>query len=433
MKKTIAAALCLSLMLTLSGCTFLLEEPSALISPPASSTEQYREQQMLSSILGSNKSLEVPEEMENPAASTDLDIDGDGENEKLVFWTNSNGYEAGVTLLDYSSDKSWFSSDEIRQDARSIDYFKLVDVDHDGQDEAFIGMDIGGYHTLYIYRISDNGFTWLDQMNYTRLSVTDLYNTGETEIICALADNNAVSPTTSVNLYRWQSGSMNRIYNESFEGNCRDMKYGTVAEGVDGLYLMQTIDYTDGNVYLLLPDEENGLRVRLSSQILYYNMNGNSDSPIADINGDNILEVRSVVQPADTSKREASDYFQMWKVWTGGDDLETVYGIMNNRTDGYRFIVPGEWLASMRYQFVTSDGSNELRIYDGVNDTPAVIIYTQDKTHAAQTAENKACFPLDVSGTNQHYYFAQRNLDTFTGNPLNDQIISDAFAIEGGK
>jgi hypothetical protein len=433
MKKITATALCLSLMIVLSGCTFLLEEPSALISPPASSADQYRERQMISSALGRDERLEIPKEMDNPAASTNLDIDGDGEDEKLVFWTRSNGYQAGATLLDHNDDKGWIALDETRQNALSIDYFKLVDIDRDGSDEALIGMDSGGYHTLYIYRMTSSGFDCLDQMNYTRLSVNDLYKNGDIEVICALADNNAVSPRTSVNLYRWKSGGMHRVYSESFEGNCRDMRYGTVAQGTEGLYLMQTTDYTNGSVYLLLPDEENGLRARLTSQILYYNMNGTVDSPIADVNGDGILEVRSVVQPADTSKREASDYFQMWKVWTGEDDMQTVYGMMNNHTDGYRFIVPGEWLESMRYQFVTGDGNNELRIYDGVSDTPAVIIYTQDKIHAAETAANEACFPLDVSGTNQHYYFAQRNLDTFAGNPLDDRIISDAFAIEGGK
>lgn len=433
MKKTILTAFCVSMTLLFSGCTFLLEEPSELISPPASSTDQYRERQMITTILGRDEMLEIPKEMDAPAASTNLDIDGDGENEKLVFWIRSNGYEAGATLLKNVNGKGWTELDEVRQNARAIDYFKLVDVDNDGHAEAFIGMDIGGYHTLYIYRLAESGFSYVDQMNYTKLCVTDLYGTGEQEILCALADNNTVSPKTGLNVYRWKSDGIRRIFNETFDGSSLDMRYGRISEEMDGLYLLQTNDYTNGNVYLLLPDEENGLRTELSSQILYYNMNGTDDLPIADINGDGILEVRSVVQPADTSKREARDYFQMWKVWDGANAMENVYGIMNNRTDGYRFIVPGEWLETMRYQFITGDGNNQLRIYDGTGEIPAVIIYVQDRLHAAETSEQAGVFPLDVNGNNQRYYFAQRNLDSFAGWPLDDQMIIDAFALEGGK
>ena len=63
--------------LPLSGCAILFEEPSALILPPASDQEEYVERTLINSFLSDGAHLQVPEDMEDPAAIIDLDIDGD--------------------------------------------------------------------------------------------------------------------------------------------------------------------------------------------------------------------------------------------------------------------------------------------------------------------------------------------------------------------
>ena len=80
MKKICLLLVTLLSTMLLSGCSVFFEEPSALILPPASDQEEYVERTLINSFLSDGEHLVVPEDMENPAAFIDLDLDGDEQN-----------------------------------------------------------------------------------------------------------------------------------------------------------------------------------------------------------------------------------------------------------------------------------------------------------------------------------------------------------------
>ena len=187
--------------LPLSGCAILFEEPSALILPPASDQEEYVERTLINSFLNDGAHLQVPEEMEDPAAIIDLDIDGDKQDEKLAFWSNNNGHEVGVMLMHQNDEGTWSILDQIQQYGNGIDFFRLFDIDGDGSDEACVGVDVGGNNVLSIYHMNSDGFTEMTQINYSFLEMADLNGDGNEAILCALNNYEDTAPTTTLTVY----------------------------------------------------------------------------------------------------------------------------------------------------------------------------------------------------------------------------------------
>lgn len=431
-RKLILALMTICCIFLYSGCSLMLEEPSALITPPANDQKQYQERKLINAILADDEYLEVPSHMDKPAASVDIDADGDGEKEKLVFWVKGNGFETGATILKRTQEGDWVVLDRARQSGRTIDYFNMVDIDQDGKKEIFLGVDIGGYNTLYIYRLSDKGFEAVEQMNYSLLDVVDVYDSGKKQLICALSAPNSNVPKTSLNMYQWENSAMKRMYHKEFDGSCQGMAFGLVDKNHKGLYLAESNDFSTVNIILLLPDKKNGFEEQMTSTVMYLNTSLGQKT-IDDVNGDGVLEVRSILQPTDASKREPSDFLQIWKGWDGNVGLDIVYGVIHNKSDGYEFVFPTYWLNNIRYQFVTEKGSSQIRIYDGNAEEPAFVVYAQDENSAKQLNKNPGLIALGSTPSRQRQYFAKRNTETFAGHELTDAMIKGAFYIEGDQ
>ena len=238
--------------LPLSGCAILFEEPSALILPPASDQEEYVERTLINSFLNDGAHLQVPEEMEDPAAIIDLDIDGDEQDEKLAFWSNNNGHEVGVMLMHQNDKGTWSILDQIQQYGNGIDFFRLFDIDGDGADEACVGVDVGGNNVLSIYHMNSDGFTEMTQINYSFLEMADLNGDGNEAILCALNNYEDTAPTTTLTVYEGGE-DVTSVYEKSFDGNCLEMAFGNVSDSQRGLYFVHSNNYSDLNVELLLP------------------------------------------------------------------------------------------------------------------------------------------------------------------------------------
>lgn len=428
MRKTVLTVTLLAAVSTLSGCSMIFEEPSALILPPASDQEEYTERTLVNSFLSSGQHLQVPGEMEMPAASVDLEADGDTPARKLVFWSNDNGHEVGALLIQKTSDGSWQEVDQIRQYGNAIDYFKLIDVNNDGEQEACIGFNVSGNNVLSIYQLDQTGFHELEQLDYTFLEIVDLNGDGTNTILAALNDYDDTTPKST--LYMYKGSDLACVYEKAFDGNCIEMAFGNVSSSRKGLYFVRSSNYSDLNVELLLPDGD-GFDEQMTARAYRINSTTSNNPLIEDITGDGVLDVRSVVEPTEASRRDEGDYLQLWKTWDGENGLQNVYGVIENNTDGYTFVLPAYCLDTVRYQFITEKGSSQLRLYDGANREPAVIIYAQTNTEAIENADKMIA--LGTSPSSQRAYYARCNTEKFAGEKIDAETLKQLFQIEGGQ
>ena len=133
------ACVCFFLMLSLSGCGLSFEAPSDLIKTPIISEQDYKNMEVIRSFLNDDEKIEMPQEMKDPTSNVDIDIDGDGKNEKIVFFVKKNGYQTGINLLSENADGKWSLVYQDKQVGRSIKYFDLYDINGDGNKEEKIG------------------------------------------------------------------------------------------------------------------------------------------------------------------------------------------------------------------------------------------------------------------------------------------------------
>lgn len=432
MKKNCLLLVTLLSTMLLSGCSVFFEEPSALILPPASDQEEYVERTLINSFLSDGEHLVVPEDMENPAAFIDLDLDGDERNEKMVFWSNNNGHEVGVLLMKQGNDGAWSVLDQIRQYGNAINYFNLIDLDNDGSKEACVGIDVGGNNVLSVYKLNSDGFSEAAQLNYSFLEIVDINGDGISAILCALNDYNDTASTTTLTVYESRE-SIEPVYQKVFDGNCLEMTFGNVSSTEKGLYFIRTNNYSDLNVELLLPTEEDGFEEQLTALVHYVNTAASRDAIVADVTGDEVLDVQSIIEPIESSGRDEGDYLRVWKTWDGANAMKNVYGILENTTDGYTFVLPQYCLDSVRYQFVSDKGSNQVRLYDGNKAEPAIILYALTASEAEKIQNMEGVISLGTSPSSQRAYYALCNTDRFAGQLIDKEALKQLFHIEGGQ
>lgn len=432
MKKICLLLVTLLSTMLLSGCSVFFEEPSALILPPASDQEEYVERTLINSFLSDGEHLVVPEDMENPAAFIDLDLDGDERNEKMVFWSNNNGHEVGVLLMKQGNDGAWSVLDQIRQYGNAINYFNLIDLDNDGSKEACVGIDVGGNNVLSVYKLNSDGFSEAAQLNYSFLEIVDINGDGISAILCALNDYNDTASTTTLTVYESRE-SIEPVYQKVFDGNCLEMTFGNVSSTEKGLYFIRTNNYSDLNVELLLPTEEDGFEEQLTALVHYVNTAASHDAIVADVTGDGVLDVQSIIEPIESSGRDEGDYLRVWKTWDGANAMKNVYGILENTTDGYTFVLPQYCLDSVRYQFVSDKGSNQVRLYDGNKAEPAIILYALTASEAEKIQNMEGVISLGTSPSSQRAYYALCNTDRFAGQLIDKEALKQLFHIEGGQ
>ena len=88
-----------------------------------------------------------------------------------------------------------------------------------------------------------------------------------------------------------------------------------VSDSQRGLYFVHSNNYSDLNVELLLPTEDNSFEEQMTSRVHFTNRVATRDPIIADITGDGVLDVQSVLEPIEKIGREESDYLRIWKTW----------------------------------------------------------------------------------------------------------------------
>ena len=107
--------------------------------------------------------------------------------------------------------------------------------------------------------------------------------------------------------------------------------------------------------------------------------------------------------------------------------------MLENSTDGYTFVLPQYCLATVRYQFVNDKGSSQVRLYDGNNAEPAIILYAVTAAEAENIEKTRGIIPLGTSPSSQRVYYALCNTERFAGQKIDTDSIKQLFQIEGGQ
>ena len=87
MKKTLLVLAAMFFCLAFSGCTVFETDTEALMKPPVFTEEQEKLNSALANILGESYVLKYPENGETNSAFVFRDLDGDGTEEAMAFYS----------------------------------------------------------------------------------------------------------------------------------------------------------------------------------------------------------------------------------------------------------------------------------------------------------------------------------------------------------
>lgn len=439
MKLRIYLLFCLLGVLILGGCDLEWVSPESLIQAPASNQERLQQKQLITSFLGRDESLIVPEDMDNNEAYRFVDVDNDGTEEIIAFYADKeNNFMLGFLVL-AQKDGQWFLSHKAIAYGTDIDYFQVRDVNQDGNMELLLGVrtGYGSQKELYLYHLDDDGMTEVtssDSITYDEITLAKNISGGDV-IVTARTDTTVMLGNSNIVVYQYGQNSLYPVYDEVFDGYCSEMCFAEVSKGQQGVYL--AMRYNHFVNVLLLKETEEGFAVLMEQALPYDYDDMNSKKLFYDENSDGVVEVCSLWEPEDnTTTRSYQDYIQVWLQWDGHEGLQAVEAVLDSCTEGYRFYVPLAWMDTLYYNFRSEEAVSWVDFYcetEAMEFATVFSIAAIDKLAWDTMEQRDTMVVLGNNPAKNKIYIADIQLQQFSGFTVDASKLIACLQVEGGE
>ncbi|MBP1559221.1 MAG: hypothetical protein J6B40_06620 [Oscillospiraceae bacterium] len=337
----LAAALCL----LLSGCSPITLSVEDLMRPPQLSESQRQVHDALMSALGtsgSNVSLRYPRSGSNRSAFTFFDLDGDGQQEAMVFYTLADAQDDFYINVMEQGEQGWYSVYDIPGVGSGVESVEFAPVtDADGRD-IIIGWaaEENSIGQLSVLRYQDNKLSSLYQSRYTKYTTADLNQDGLLELLTVTMSNSGGKPFAS--LITRREGKLDAVSNlplnlnmtsfsRLYAGWINPFETGLVVDGYEG--------QTFTSELLLIKNEM--LSLPFAEESPFYTDVARRQGVVysRDVDGDDILELPIQKPAPGKTGLYYTDYCQV----NGEQELELVETAYVSDSEGYIFYLPEQW------------------------------------------------------------------------------------------
>lgn len=392
MKKRIFAVLLgLIMMLNMTGCTGLFSNPVSLMSPPKSSGDLVEIEEALSKI-SSDYELSYPSTGKYRNAIIIRDFNGDGQNEALVFYqqTDNNTITVHMNILTFI-EKEWKSKYDAKLSGTGIDRIEFHDVCGDGNVEIFVGCKLYNVQEqeLNVYKYENNSVTLLTQERYTDYCVGDIIGsekpqivlfkiTNETDNVSNESKDSPIKKTVSAKLLSFSyenDGVPVALGTVNFDSSIvsfSNIAVSPVSKDKNAVFVDAFVDASAMITEVFYYDE--------TLKLSFYNKRAKTtdvtyrDSLIGsrDINKDGMVEIPKtyVCQGYDTLDDPTEKvYFTEWYNVKGNALGERVTSGFINTADNYFVATPATWLGKITAQRNLEDRERSFCEWDFTNRT----------------------------------------------------------------
>lgn len=217
-----------------------LHSPQEVLSPPNPNGENRKLQQAFERAVGSGTEykLQYPAEGDYRSAYVLYDLDGDEENEAIVFYSRtSDEGTVRVHILDYIDDE-WKSILDSSGYGSKIDSVTFADLNNDGMSEAILSWSLSGTdssRTMTVHSILLDGskpeFKTLSNMPYKAMGVYDMDNDGAKEILVLWNETTRKVPHNYAALMKMNGNGLQQYGDE--------ITLDSTASVYDGVYIQE--------------------------------------------------------------------------------------------------------------------------------------------------------------------------------------------------
>jgi len=366
-RSLLLAAVCCAAALALSSCSAIESDTEALMSPPRLTAEQTALHSALSEVAGENYRLIYPKTEDSLSAFIFQDLDGDGEDEAMVFYvTESNDSDTRLNILK-KVDGSWQSIYSVSGANSSVESVYFANMSSD-RVTVMIGWGVsGGEKDASLYRFTGDKLDTLYSGAYSDFGIVDLDGDGYDEVVLFGGRGNSA---------RMLNESAGKIV-ESAETEMTapassfiSVKVGHLTKSTTALFVDSKISDDvyiteafwlsgDGLQRLTAPtaetsetDEETGVIVTDPKHTVTVS-EGLASPPerktavlCRDINGDGIMEipVQSELPGGSSAADSEGIPLTQYLAWDGETSFSAVWSGVADVENGYTFEFPDSWL-----------------------------------------------------------------------------------------
>lgn len=351
-KKTAVLAL-VCMLCTLCGCETITFSIDSLLAAPSIADEQAAVHDALIESVGGTVVPSYPRSGDYRSAFIITDIDADGNDEALAFYTlssQSSTQNVRVSVLDKTEDGGWDAMYELAGSGTYVDTVMLADYGSTVDIIIGYGSPASEDKSVCIYRYTSGVLASIYEGAYTVIGRWDLDGCGadETVIVRKVGTSVSVSTIKTLDGLDYQTRERNLSVSASYISGCC---YGELYDGVNALFIdavtenataFTEIVMLDGDTIVSPTSDSSGLLERTARPYGYRTM---------DYDGDGDVEIPVISPFLGYSALTQSDIENI-TLWLSYDpELRDFYEEAQsyyNVSGGYIFKLPGRW-----HNFVT--------------------------------------------------------------------------------
>ena len=392
------------LVLLLTGCYSF--DSDSLYALPLRSEEYRALQSAVESALGSG-SYSAPVSGDNPQPVQQMDLDGDGQEEVLVFCKMDG--ERPLRVLIFRREEERFTlACTLDGDGTAFDSVQYAQVDGQPGMEILVSRRIGEQVQQYVsvYTLTDGKAQELMSSGYAAYTVLDLDGDQRSDIFVLRA--NAEGPRAYAELYRFRDGELQKDAEASLSTGADSVKRiltGQIAPGVPAVFVASAYDESNlitdvfslnENVFTnITQNAESGQSAQTVRNYYVYS---------TDIDGDGVIELpNTLALPA--LKGDSGSEGQYRIIWyslapdgTRTDKMTTYH----NFAEGWFLFLPESWCQGLCVTKCRTEdgcvGTELVRLEEDQSLTPLVTVYAITGENARELSEAEGRFLLDQRG-----------------------------------
>ena len=354
MKKWMAALLALGMVLALAGCAMpkLTLDPEKLYALPELPARYTTLNQQLNALQECGAEYAAPVSGSNIQPVQMVDLDGDGREEALAFFRQSDGEKPLKIYVFTDNGDSYAQTAVIEGSGLAVYSIAYSDIDGDGRMEIIVGWRVSmELQALAVYALEPDGARELMRTNYVKYAVADLNSDGMQEMTVFRADQDGVG---AADCYVWKNGTLAlgstiRVSMTMAELSQQGkVTVGTLRSGEPALFVTGVADSARAitDVLLLRNSELSNSVLSLTTGVSRESSRFRSLYPM-DINGDGITEIPRTV-PLSPGEQE-TDVSQRvdWISYDAAGTASRVLSTYHAMEDGWYLQLPEGWAESI--------------------------------------------------------------------------------------
>lgn len=348
LRRFASAALCLVYLVMLCGCTTLTFSVDDLMAAPIIADEQAAVHKALIESAGRAVTPSYPGSGDYRSAFVIEDIDSDGNDEALAFYTlpqqNNSEPTVRVAVMDKDDGGSWHSMYELSGRGTAVD--TVIIADYGRSADIIIGYENQGYDdkNVSIYRYTNGMLASIFDGSYSFLDTLDIDSCGKDEIVIV----KKIGTVASVGVIKTDDGidysTMEKTLSSpamSIAGIC----FGELYSGVNALFVDTVNDSsvcTTEVVYVsgteIISPTSDGLELsRMTSRPLGYST--------GDYDKDGIVEIPIITPFLGYTQGAGAEYMTSWLAYDSNLGLFAVEAASYySAENGFVFKLPNRWI-----------------------------------------------------------------------------------------